>query len=110
MSDQSQPHPLRGKVVKIANLEIPDMRIYVGGYGPRVEDGGEYWVEGWWKDVAGQEWRDSALQGNPAACQYMMRRKQDGLPQDNAVVYGKVKGLGYLLHESELGEVIRDGQ
>lgn len=53
-------------------------------------------------NVGGKSWMD--CKGNFACLQYSMRSVDAGLPLDNEVIYGKVGGLGYLVHESELGE------
>lgn len=62
--------------------------------------GSEVRVEGLWKDVTGTSWQYS--NGNPAALNYAMRSAIAGLPLDDNVYYGKINGLGFLIHESEL--------
>ena len=56
-----------------------------------------------WLKVYGKSWMFS--DGNPAAMQYAMRAGLTGLPADDNVWYGKIGGLGYLVHELELEEV-----
>ena len=59
-------------------------------------------VEDWWENVYGRSWMVS--DGNPAALSYAFRigMRLGAVPCDNEVVYGKINGLGYLLHVSEL--------
>jgi len=65
----------------------------------------EYVVEDWWDRVSGQSW--AWAKGNPACIQYAMRTCATRIPDDDEVLYGKVNGLGHLVHVSELGEVVR---
>ncbi|KXK63391.1 hypothetical protein AWW66_03495 [Micromonospora rosaria] len=63
--------------------------------------GKEYKVEDWWINVSGgRSWM--VCEGNPAALTYAARGGFAGLPADNEVLYGKVDGLGYLVHVSEI--------
>lgn len=67
----------------------------------QLDDGAyPYVVEDWWDRVYGRSWMDS--DGNPAAMLYAMRAGLIGLPLDNDVVYGKIDGIGFLVHTSEL--------
>ena len=61
-----------------------------------------YVVEDWWDRLAGKSWM--VCDGNPACMLYAIRGGFGGLPADNEVVYGKINGLGHLIHVSELGE------
>jgi hypothetical protein len=82
-----EPSAYAGKTVKIrADVER------LGGQ--------EYRVEDWWINAFGASWMDAS--GNPAAMQYGMRAGFAGLPPDNDVLYGKVGGLGVLVHISEI--------
>jgi hypothetical protein len=56
-------------------------------------------VEDWWVNVAGVSWMDAV--GNPAALRYAARAA-GRTPIDDEVLYGKVDGLGYLVHVSEI--------
>lgn len=60
----------------------------------------KYHVEDLWINVAGKSWMD--CDGNPACLNYAARSV--GLPIDDKVLYGKIGGLGYLVHESEIVE------
>ena len=66
-------------------------------------------IEGWWDDVTGGSWKWA--NGNPAAMIYAMRTglKDDAVPPDDEVLYGKVGGLGVLVHETELGDEVTGG-
>lgn len=82
-----ESHPQAGQTVKI--------RTDVAHLG-----GTEFDVEDWWINVAGVSWMNA--DANPAAMQYGMRSGFAGLPIDDDVLYGKVNGLGYLVHVSEI--------
>lgn len=84
----SPSHPLAGKSVTIKSGKL---------------SGESYRIEDWWHVVSGQSWRDS--DGNPAAMEYGWRAGLEGKPGDDQVVYGKIGGLGKLMHVSDLGEV-----
>jgi len=57
-------------------------------------------IEGLWRDVFGSSWMFA--NGNPACLHYAMRSAKDNLPTDDKVYYGKINGMGHLVHESEL--------
>lgn len=78
----SERHPQAGQTIQV------DM-----GNGPV-----DYRLEDWWDRLTGGSWMDAV--GNPAALNYAMRSALT-LPLDNEVVYGKIGGLGYLVHVSE---------
>ena len=59
-------------------------------------------VEDYWDRVTGGSWMFA--DGNPAAIAFAVRSAVAGLPTDDDVVYGKVDGLGHIVHVSELGE------
>lgn len=62
----------------------------------------EFYVEDWWENVTGKSWMIS--DGNIAAMAYGVRTGLRGaiIPIDNEVLYGKIDGLGFLFHVSEL--------
>lgn len=66
--------------------------------------GSEYRVEDWWDRLGQGSWMFGA--GNPACLQYAIRSSPplDNLPMDNEVLYGKIGGLGHLVHISEIEE------
>ena len=65
--------------------------------------GKEYWVENWWENVGDGSWMFA--NGNPACMKYAIRvNARDDLPLDNDVLYGKIGGLGELIHISEVIE------
>lgn len=68
--------------------------------GQGIASGAEFTVEDWWDRITGKSWMFA--QGNPAALAYAGRAA--ALPLDDEVVYGKIGGLGHLVHVSELGE------
>ena len=57
-------------------------------------------VEDWWDRVAEQSWMD--CNGNPACLIYAMRSGFANMPIDNEVFYGKIGGLGHIIHQSEV--------
>ena len=69
-----------------------------------VIPGAKYRVENLWTEVYGKSWMIS--DGNPAAINYAIRVARTPIPNDDNVYYGKIDGLGYLVHESEIGEVV----
>ena len=81
--------PLSGKTVKIKENvnELGNQSII---------------IEDWWDCVSGMSWM--AANGNPACMNYAIRTGASSLqiPIDDEVLYGKIKGLGYLVHKSEL--------
>lgn len=64
--------------------------------------GQEIRVEDWWDRVGGGSWMDAT--GNPACLGYAARTgfSKEPIPLNNDVIYGKIDGLGYLVHISEL--------
>jgi hypothetical protein len=88
----SERSPLAGKFVTVkAKL-----------YGASEHQVHTFHVEDWWDKMTGGSWMDA--NGNPAAMNYAIRSGFAGLPLDNEVLYGKVGGLGYLVHVSEIQE------
>lgn len=65
-----------------------------------VVPGAIFHIEDWWDRVSGGSWQVSI--GNPAALQYSLRSVANDLPIDDEVVYGKIEGLGHLVHVSEI--------
>lgn len=91
----TERHPLAGKLVTL-NAEVDK------GARSELSSGMLYRVEDWWDRVSGGSWMNA--KGNPACLKYAMRSAMSGLPLDNEVVYGKIDGLGHLIHATELGE------
>lgn len=80
------PHPLSGKTV---NINIDGIGV------------GEYTIEDYWDRVhSAGSWMFA--QGNPAALKYAVRAGVKGLPVDDEVVYGKLRGIGHIVHLSEI--------
>lgn len=88
-------HPLAGQTVTLRCAPDPD-RL----------DGQAFQIEDWWENVSGGSWMDAV--GNLACLKYAMRSAFANLPTDNEVVYGKVGGLGHLIHVSELGAPVEE--
>jgi len=96
MTEKREQHPLAGRTVCLKALTEKSL-------GPQLQEGDLFRVEDWWSNVAGESWM--WCKGNPACLNYAMRSGLSGaIPTDDEVVYGKVGGLGHLVHISELGE------
>lgn len=89
-------HPLAHQTVRLRD----DIRIEHNLFGDVA--GRDFDVEEWWDRVHGKSWQFS--DGNPAALIYAMRTglAEHVVPLDDEVVYGKINGLGMLIHVSEL--------
>ncbi len=70
-------------------------------------NGQEITIEDWWDRITDKSWKIS--DGNPACIEYGLRIGSGVLkffiPNDDEVLYGKIYGLGYLVHISELEPV-----
>jgi len=69
----------------------------------------QYIVEDWWDHMTGGSWMDA--EGNPACLVYAIRTgfaPPPGIPFDDQVLYGKIDGLGHLVHTSEIVTPTRD--
>jgi hypothetical protein len=62
----------------------------------------QYEVEDWWDHLAGNSPYAMEFLGNWACKNYIARVAARGLPQDDEVLYGKIGGLGHLVHLSEI--------
>lgn len=62
----------------------------------------EFIVEDWWENVYGASWRNA--DGNIAALSYAIRigLRHGAVPLDDDVLYGKIDGMGYIFHLTEL--------
>ncbi len=89
-------HPLAGKRVRIKLNHLTDLGI----------NGELFIVEDWWLKLSGKSWR--RFPTNPACLLYSARVLRGNLPKNDNVVYGKIKDVGYLIHESELGEEVNE--
>ena len=81
-------HPLAGQTVMIKSGEMESQ---------------EYRIEDWADRVMGNSWIFMA--GNPTCLQYAIRGVHDSLPTDDNVLYGKIGGLGYLVHVQEIDAI-----
>jgi len=88
--------PLASKTVDIKpHVKHPQNKNF-GGSQIKIED--------WWDRVSGGSWMFA--QGNPACLVYAMRTgfSEVPVPTDDEVLYGKINGLGHLIHISEIEE------
>ena len=92
----TNPHPMAGKTVKIKT----------GVIHPQFENfgGSEFRIEDYWDRVAGKSWMFCDV--NPACLIYAMRTGLSNIriPNDDEVLYGKINGLGHLVHINEIEE------
>lgn len=67
-------------------------------------DGKKFIAEDYWINIYPYEsWEHSARHGVPAAIIYLSRIVNDWrILKDDYVVYGKINGMGFLVHEVEL--------
>lgn len=85
MKIHDEPHELAGKTVELS-------------------DGSKYVIEDWADRVYGKSiWMAN---GNPAALQYAVYCAAKHLPIDDLTLYGKIGGLGFIRHESEIVKVV----
>ena len=88
-----ESHPLSGQTVRLKDgICHPQYNM----------NGGEFKVEDWWDRVTGGSWMDA--DGNPAALIFAIRSAGVDLPFSDEVVYGKFKGMGVIIHVSEISE------
>lgn len=88
--------PYAGMTVKVKEDIGPDPMTR------QVLAGQDFEIEDWWQNISGRSWMNS--DGNPAALNYGFRIRLSGhsIPLNNEVLYGKIGGLGYLFHITEL--------
>lgn len=89
------PHPRAGQTVKVRLEGKPGPSIGPGEYEFTIQD----WVDR--MDSSGESWMVTPPR-NWAVLHYGNRVAQVGLPMDDEVVYGKIDGLGYIIHTSEI--------
>ena len=84
---------------KKSPLADQKVRVKAGTLGP---DAHEMLVQDWWDRIAGESW--GTCTGNIACLNYAARiaQKTPMGPLDDEVVYGKIGGLGYLVHVNEI--------
>lgn len=92
MRGTKEKSPYAGQTVKTKAGIAPD------ALSGRDLSNQDFTVEDWWENVYGMSWTISS--GNAAALGYAMR-PGFRLPLDD-VLYGKIGGMGYILHVSEL--------
>jgi len=97
---------IRDKYVYAGQTVRTKPNIGIGLQGDEL-GGREFIIEDYCENVLGVSWMNA--NGNPAALEYAMRNGFNGnFRLDNEVVYGKIDGLGHLIHVSELDLVTED--
>lgn len=89
-----EPSPLKGKTCKIRE-DSPE----IGGREIKIED--------WWDRLFGYSWTSPEGVGKPSLISYAIRTALTDIPGDDEVLYGKIKGLEFLIHESELESYVQ---
>ncbi|KAI4218049.1 MAG: hypothetical protein L6R40_008808, partial [Gallowayella cf. fulva] len=87
-------HPLAGQFVTLnskAKID-PTQGVVVAGAEFRVEDYAD-------RIMGGSIWAGPMTF---AVMHYMARAEANSLPMDDKVLYGKINGLGHMVHESEI--------
>ena len=89
-----KPSPLAGTTVKLKKTATHPQ---VGNFG-----GATIEIEDWQDRVFGKSWM--VCDGNPACLVYAMRTglSKIPIPTDNEVLYGKIGGLGHIVHITEI--------
>jgi hypothetical protein len=84
------PSPYAGQTVRLRETAAE-----LGGHECEVVD---------WYERVGQSvtWREALEAGDPRAQNYAIRRGLGGLPDDDDVLFGRVDGMGQLIHRSEI--------
>lgn len=80
-------HPLVGQVAEVVE---------------GMFKGEQYRLEDWWDRLGQGSWK--VCTRNPACIEYGVRVLLESIPQDDEVVYGKINGLGKLIHVTQLGD------
>ncbi len=62
----------------------------------------EYRVEDWWDHLSGASYSALEFLNNWGCKNYITRVNAHGIPTDDEVLYGKIGGLDYLVHVSEI--------
>ena len=87
------PHPLAGQKVRIG--------VGVSDAGQNaVVEGAVLEIVDWWDRVSGRPWGET--ERFPACICYAMRAAGNRIPPDDEVVYGKIDGMGHIVHVSEI--------
>lgn len=87
-------HRLAGQTVTLINAQDPVRGMVVAGAKFCVEDSVAALLDSpVWSGVTTTNW---------AVANYRIRAARIDLPVDENVVYGKIGGLGHIVHESEL--------
>lgn len=69
------------------------------------EFGGEMYIKDYWTNIYGKSWRDS--RDNMICVRYAIRIGVMGhnTPLDDNVLYGKINGGEFLIHETEIDSI-----
>lgn len=84
------PSPYAGRTVRL-RADAAEL----GGQTVEVVD----WYE---RTGQGRPWREALQSGEPRAVGYSVRRGLGGLPDDDEVLFGRVDGMGQIVHVTEL--------
>lgn len=79
---------------------IHEKPFKLSGQTVKLRNGAEYRIEDYVDRVLGRSWK--MCNGNPCALKYAVRSAVDNLPLDDEVLYGKIDGIGEMVHVSEI--------
>lgn len=86
-------HPLAGETVYLKDVKTGETTDFT------------FRIENWWDALGSGSWQNNL--DNFACLKYALRSAQNGsIPLDDEVVYGKVDGMGHIMHISELGALV----
>lgn len=80
-----ESHKLSGKIVTITKGTFK---------------GEKFVIEDFTKNLFGTPWYNHTIE-NPAVLEATMRSMENEIPMSSDAVYGKIGGLGHIIHESE---------
>lgn len=99
-------HPLARQTVTLTiTLPPGSPKNLVDAPGIRELQGQEFRIEDWQDRVFEESWQTA--DGNPTAIKYAVRSGVLGLPLDDECVYGKVNGIGHIVHVSEFEDALK---
>lgn len=86
----------------LKNVKVKLAKDIIDPYSGVIPAGTMYHIEDTWKNMSGNSVVDSAANGNYAALNYMLRAVKAEILDIENVYYGKINGLGFVVHKSEI--------
>ena len=94
-----EPHPLQGKTVELNETASDPLRH-------AVIPGAHFWIRDWYVNMDPDAIEPLVVPRNWAEKWFLRRAEEVGLDHSD-LVYGKIGGLGHLVHVSELGKEVK---